>query len=71
MNYRMLNIREVRDVLGLSYDEVIRLVRNGSLRCYKYVGSGPVSKKEVSFDTKGLRFKTEDVEELLEASLVK
>lgn len=71
MNYRMLNIREVRDLLGLSYDEVVRLVRNGSLRCYLYVGGGPVKRSEVDFNTKGLRFKTEDVEELLEASLVK
>ncbi len=71
MNYRMINIREVRDVLGLSYDEVIRLVRTGSLRAYKYVGSGPVSRSEVDFDTKGLRFKSQDVEELLEATLIK
>ncbi len=71
MNYRMINIREVRDVLGLSYDEVIRLVRNGSLKAYKYVGSGPVARSEVGFDTKGLRFRSQDVEELLEATLIK
>lgn len=71
MNYRMMNIREVRDVLGLSYDEVIKLVRSGSLRSYKYVGGGPVTKSEVDFDTKGLRFKSEDVEALLETFLVK
>jgi predicted site-specific integrase-resolvase len=71
MNYRMMNIREVRDVLGLSYDEVIRLVRNGSLRSYRYVGGNPVTKSDVGFDTKGLRFRSEDVEELLKASLVK
>lgn len=71
MNYRMMNIREVRDVLGLSYDQVIRLVRNGNLRSYKYVGGGPVTKSEVDFNTKGLRFKSEDVEALLETSLVK
>lgn len=70
MNYRMMNIREVRDILGLSYDEVIRLVRSGSLRAYKYAG-GPVSRSEVHFDTKGLRFKSGDVEKLLEVSLVK
>jgi excisionase family DNA binding protein len=70
MNYRMMNIREVRDVLGLSYDEVIRLVRNGSLKAYKYAG-GLVRRSEVDFDTKGLRFKSQDVEQLLEASLVK
>lgn len=71
MNYRMMNIREVRDVLGLSYDEVIRLVRGGSLRAYKYAGSGPVRRSEIDFDTKGLRFRSQDVEELLKASLVK
>ena len=71
MNYRMMNIREVRDVLGLSYDEVIRLVRNGSLRTYRYVGGSPATRSEVNFNTKGLRFKSEDVEALLETSLVK
>ena len=70
MNYRMMNIREVRDVLGLSYDEVIKLVRGGHLRAYRYAG-GPVSKSEVGFDTRGLRFKSQDVEDLLDASLVK
>jgi hypothetical protein len=66
---RMLNIREVRDMLGLSYIEVIRLVQSGQLRAYKYVG-GPVNRHEVRDDTKGLRFRESDIEQMLDASLV-
>jgi hypothetical protein len=66
---RMLNIREVRDVLGLSYLGVIQLVQRGDLRAYKYVG-GPVNRYEVRDETKGLRFRESDIEEMLEATQI-
>lgn len=66
---RMLNIREVRDILGLSYSGVIRLVQRGDLRAYKYVG-GPANRYEVRDDTKGLRFRESDIEAMLEARIV-
>ncbi len=67
---RMLNCREVRDLLGLSYAEVIRLVRTGRLRAYRYAGTGPVSRSELTEDTRALRFRESDIEELLEQSQV-
>ena len=66
---RMLNIREVCDVLGLSYAEVIKLVQSGYLRAYKYVG-GLASKDEITFDSRGLRFRNSDIEQMLDASLI-
>lgn len=66
---KMLNIREVREILGLSYGEVIRLVKEDKLRAYKYVG-GPVNRANLEEDTKGLRFKDKDINELLEESLI-
>lgn len=67
---KMLNIRDVRDVLGLSYIGVIKLVRSGQLRAYSYTSGGPVSREEVTDETRGLRFKESDVDEMLEASLI-
>ncbi len=67
---KMLNIREVRDVLGLSYTGVIKLVRSGRLRAYSYTAGGPVDKSTITNDTRGLRFRESDIEEMLEASQV-
>jgi hypothetical protein len=69
MEDRMMNIREVRDRLGLSAHEVIKLVRAGRLRAYRYAG-GPVSRLDVRYDTQGLRFRESDIAAMLEASLV-
>ncbi len=66
----MLNIREIRNLLGLSNFEVIKLVRTGRLRAYRYAGTGPVSRSELTEDTRALRFRESDIEELLEQSLV-
>jgi len=65
----MLNIREVREALGLSYEQVIRLVREGKLPAYKFIG-GPVSRADLEQDTKGLRFKDSDINEMLDATLI-
>lgn len=67
---RMMNIREVRDYLGLSYFEVIRMVQTGRLRAYRYAGTGVLNRDEVNENTTGLRFRESDVEEMLEQSLV-
>ena len=68
---RMLNVKDVRQLLGLSAFEVLNLVKSGRLRSYRYVGNGPVSRSEVGEQTGGLRFRESDVEQMLEASLVK
>jgi hypothetical protein len=67
---QMLNIRQVRDRLGLSYAEVINLVRTGRLRAYRYAGSGRLGRTDIQPDTQGLRFKESDIDELIEASRV-
>jgi len=67
----MLNIRQVRDLLGLSYDNVIRLVREGKLTAYRYWEDGPTDRHTLDISTQGLRFKQTDVAEFLEQSLVK
>jgi hypothetical protein len=70
MEPQMLNIRQVRDRLGLSYAEVINLVRTGRLRAYRYAGSGRLNRADIQPDTQGLRFKEFDIDELIEASRV-
>lgn len=67
---KMLKIIEVRNMLGLSAAEVIRLVQNGQLRAYRYAGTGPISRSELDTLTTGLRFREEDIEEMIEQSLV-
>ena len=70
MTDRMLNVKDVRLLLGLSAHEVLNLVRTGRLRSYRYVGEGPVKRSEIDEQTAGLRFRESDVEQMLEASLV-
>ena len=71
MEDKMLSIKDVRNRLGLSAYEVINLVQTGRLRAYRYAGTGPVRRDEITTFTSGLRFRDSDIEELLEASLVK
>lgn len=66
---RMLNIREVRDILGLSYHSVIRLVKSGQLPAYKYVG-GRVDRHALGYDERGLRFRESDIKQMLDASRI-
>jgi hypothetical protein len=70
MTDTLLNIKQVRDRLGLSYEQVIELVKHGRLRAYRYAGTGPVMRTAIRYDTKGLRFRESDIEQMLEASLV-
>jgi hypothetical protein len=62
---KMLKITEVRNMLALSATEVIRLVQSGQLRAYRYAGTGPVRKSELHTQTTGLRFRKEDIEQML------
>ena len=70
MTDTLLNIKQVRDRLGLSYAEVINLVKTGRLRAYRYAGSGRLGRTDITPDTQGLRFKVSDVDELIETSLI-
>lgn len=68
---KMLKITEVRNMLGLSYAEVISLVQTGRLRAYRYAGGGPISRSQLQTGTTALRFREEDIEQMVEESLVK
>jgi hypothetical protein len=70
MTDRMMNVRDVRLTLGLSAHEVLKLVRTGKLRSYRYVGDGPVKRQDVDGQTAGLRFRESDIEAMLEDCLV-
>ena len=67
---KMLNMKQVRDRLGLSASEVIRLVQDRRLKAYRYTGSGRLGRTDLTPDVQGLRFKEQDVDELVEASVV-
>ncbi len=66
----MLTLKEVRDVLGISYGVILGHVRNGYLRAYKVTGE-PVRREEVGDKTYGLRFKPSDLRAYLSTVLVK
>ena len=67
---RMMSIRDVRDILGVSYGVIYGLIQDGKLRCWKVTGE-PISKDEVGESTWGLRFKPSDVREYLNNASVK
>jgi hypothetical protein len=66
----MLTLKEVRDILGISYGVIMGHIRNGSLRAYK-VTREPIRREEVGDKTYGLRFKPSDLREYLSTVLVK
>jgi hypothetical protein len=68
---KMLAMRDVREQLQLSTAEVVNLVRTGRLRAYKYAGYGPITRGQVGYQTTGLRFRTSDIEEMLERARIK
>lgn len=68
---KMLAMRDVREQLQLSTAEVVNLIRTGRLRAYKYAGDGPITRGQVSYQTTGLRFRTSDIEEMLERTRIK
>jgi hypothetical protein len=67
---RMLTIKDVRDVLGVSYGVILGHIRNGYIRAYKATGE-PVRREEVLDGCYGLRVKPSDLREYLNDVLVK
>lgn len=67
---RMLTMKDVRDVLGISYGVILGHIRNGHIRAYKATGE-PVSREEVGDGCYGLRVKPSDLREYLSTVLVK
>ena len=67
---RMLSMKDVRDILGVSYGVIYNMIRTGELTAVKVTGE-PVSRFEVDQDTFGLRFKPSDVIIFLQHHLIK
>ena len=61
---RMLTMKDVRDILGVSYGVIYGLIREGKLRAMRVTGE-PVSKYEVNDTILGLRFRPTDVRRFL------
>lgn len=66
----LLNPREVKDYLGVSYRVLAGLVQRGELRAFKVTGE-PVSREFMGDQTFGLRFYPEDVKEFLDNRIVR
>lgn len=61
---RMLSMKDVRDILGVSYGVIYGLIREGQLKAVRVTGE-PVSRNEVNDTVLGLRFSPTDVREFL------
>lgn len=67
---RMLSMKDVRDILRVSYGVIYRLIRDGKLRAVRVTGE-PVSRFTVDDGILGLRFRPSDVREFLQHQLIK
>ncbi len=67
---RMLTMKDVRDILGVSYGVIYGLIRDDKLRAVKITGE-PVSRYEVDDTLLGLRFKPSDVRQFLKHQSIK
>jgi excisionase family DNA binding protein len=61
---RMLSMKDVRDILGVSYGVIYGLIRDGKLRAVRVTGE-PVSQDAVDESVLGLRFSPTDVRDFL------
>ena len=61
---RMLSMKDVRDILGVSYGVIYGLIREGKLKAVRVTGE-PVGKNEVNDSVFGLRFRPTDVRAFL------
>ncbi len=67
---RMLSVKDVKDVLGVSYGVVLGHIRNGLIRAYKATGE-QVRREDVHDGCYGLRVKPSDLRAYLNDVLVK
>ncbi len=61
---RMLTMKDVRDILGVSYGVIYGLIREGRLKAVRVTGE-PVSRDAINATVMGLRFSPTDVREFL------
>ena len=67
---RMLTMKQVRDILGVSYGVIYALIRDDKLQAVKVTGE-PVSREEVDDAVLGLRFSPTAVRQFLQNQTVK
>ena len=61
---RLLSMKDVRDILGVSYGVIYGLIRDGKLEAVRVTGE-PVSQDAVDDTVLGLRFRPTDIREFL------
>ena len=61
---RMLSMKDVRDILGVSYGVIYGLIREGKLKAVRVTGE-PISKDAVNDTVLGLRFRPTEVRDFL------
>ena len=66
----MLSMKDVRDILGVSYGVIYDLIREGRLKAIRVTGE-PVSRHEIDDTVHGLRFRPSDVREFLQNQAIK
>ena len=67
---RMLTMKDVRDIFGVSYGVIYGMIRSGELTAVKVTGEA-ISRHEVDDKQMGLRFRPSDVRRFLQQQLIK
>lgn len=67
---RLMTMKDVRDILGVSYGVIYAHIEAGKLRAFKVTGE-PVTRREVSTGVTGIRLKPSDVRKFLLAQQIK
>ncbi len=67
---RMLTMKDVRDIFGVSYGVIYAMIRSGELPAVKVTGE-PIIRDEVDDKQLGLRFRPSDVRRFLQHQLIK
>lgn len=67
---RMLTMKDVRDILGVSYGVIYGLIREGKVTAVRVTGE-PISRYEVDDRLLGLRFNPSEVRQFLQNQLIK
>jgi excisionase family DNA binding protein len=66
---QLMTMKQVKDVLGVSYGLIYALVREGRLEAVKVTGV-PVSRHEVDDAVQGLRFSPTEVRRFIQKSKI-
>ncbi len=66
----LLTLQDVRNILQISARRAIDLVKSGKLVAYN-TSNKPLNLKTLTYDTKGLRFRVEDIEDYIDSMRLK